>query len=158
MQVDQHDFHGLLHSAELVEGALRQQLAPLGILPRQARVIEAMGRIGPVSQADLAAAFGITSASMSTMTGRLEAAGYITRAVDPGSRRRHVLKLSQKGQALVVGIGAAWSAVDDTIKAALGQDATTFFTLARQLRHGLGGTSPGDATPWPGSAIPTDPA
>jgi feruloyl esterase len=38
MQVDQHHFHGLLHSADLVETVLRQKLAPLGIHPRQARV------------------------------------------------------------------------------------------------------------------------
>lgn len=143
MQVDQRDFHGLLHSADLIETVLRQKLAPLGIHPRQARVLEAMGRTGPVSQSDLASAFGVTSASMSTMTDRLLAAGYITRAIDPASRRQNVLALTDKGRALLAGISEVWAAVDDTIRAVLGRDAATFFDLARQLRDGLGGTIPG---------------
>ncbi|KAA3621230.1 MAG: MarR family transcriptional regulator [Proteobacteria bacterium] len=146
MLIDQHDFHGLLHSAELIESALRQQLATLDILPRQARVLEAMGRTGPVSQTDLAAAFGITSASMSTMTDRLLAAGYITRTIDPASRRKNVLELTDKGQTLLGGIGEAWTAVDNVIRDVLGTDSETFFDLARRLRNGLGGTVPGAKT------------
>lgn len=142
MQIDQHDFHGLLHSADIVEAELRRHLAPLGIHPRQARVIEAMGRSGPVSQTDLASMFGVTSASMSTMTDRLEAAGYITRAIHQASRRQNVLELTDKGRTLLSGIDSAWSAVDNTIRAALGPDAATFFDLARRLRSGLGGTVP----------------
>lgn len=99
--------------------------------------------MGPVSQVDLAAAFGVTSASMSTMTDRLLAAGYISRAVDPASRRRHVLELTDTGRTLLTGIGAVWTAVDDTIQATLGSEAGTFFDLARRLRDGLGGTIPG---------------
>ena len=143
MQVDQHEFHGLLHSANLIEAELRQKLAPLGIRPRQARVLEAMARMGAVSQSDLTAAFGVTSAAMSTMTDRLLAAGYITRATDPASRRQNVLELTDKGRTLLTGIGEAWSAVDDTIRAVLGADSATFFDLARRLRDGLGGTIPG---------------
>lgn len=143
MRVDQHDFHGLLHSADLVETLLRRKLTPLGILPRQARVLEAMGRTGPVSQADLASAFGVTAASMSTMTDRLLAARYITRAVDPASRRRNVLELTDKGRTLLARISQAWAAVDDTIHVVLGGESATFFDLARRLRDGLGGTIPG---------------
>jgi DNA-binding MarR family transcriptional regulator len=77
------------------------------------------------------------------MTDRLLAAGYITRATDPASRRRQVLELTEKGRTLLTGISRAWAAVDDTIRAALGQDATAFFDLARRLRGGLGGTIPG---------------
>lgn len=143
MQVDQHEFHGLLHSAELVEAEVRRKLAPLGIHPRQARVLEAMGRMGAVSQTDLASAFGITSASMSTMTDRLLAAGYITRSTHPASRRQNVLELTDKGRTLLAGIGEAWAAVDDAIRAVLGSDSATFFDLARRLRNGLGGTIPG---------------
>ena len=143
MQTYHHDFHGLLHSADLIEAELRRRLAPFGIQPRQARVLEAMGRMGRTSQTDLASAFGVTSASMSTMTDRLLAAGYITRAVDPASRRQNALELADKGRTLLAGITEAWSAVDDRIRDALGRDAATFFDLARRLRDGLGGTIPG---------------
>lgn len=143
MQIKPHDFHGLLHSADLVETALRRKLAPLGIQPRQARVVEALARMAPVSQADLASAFRITPASMSTMTDRLLAAGYITRRVDPASRRQNVLELTDKGRSLLASIDEVWSSVDDTIRAVLGDEAAAFFHLARRLRDGLGGTIPG---------------
>ncbi len=143
MQIKPHDFHGLLHSADLVEAELRRKLAPLGIQPRQARVVEALARMGPVSQADLASAFSVTPASMSTMTDRLLTAGYITRAVDPASRRQNVLELTDKGRSLLASIDEVWASVDDTIRAVLGDDAATFFRLARRLRDGLGGTIPG---------------
>ncbi len=100
--------------------------------------------MGPVSQSDLASAFGVTPASMSTMTDRLLAAGYITRAVDPGSRRRHVLELTDAGRTLLNGIGDAWTAVDESIRASLGKEAPIFFDLARRLRDGLGGKIPGE--------------
>ena len=155
MQTDQHDFHGLLHSADLIEADLRRRLAPLGLQPRQARVIEAMGRMGPVSQADLAAAFGVTAASMSTMTDRLLAAGYITRAKNPASRRQNSLELTDKGRTLLAGISRAWAALDDTIRTILGKDAALFFDLARRLRGGFGGTIPG-ARPARAPAAPSD--
>jgi DNA-binding MarR family transcriptional regulator len=77
------------------------------------------------------------------MTDRLLAAGYITRTIDPASRRQNVLELTDKGRTLLAGISEAWSAVDDTIRVALGEDAAVFFDLARRLRDGLGGTIPG---------------
>lgn len=151
MQVDQHEFHGLLHSAELIDAELHQRLAPLGLQPRQARVLEAMGRMGPVSQSHLAAQFGVTSASMSTMTDRLLAAGYITRRADPTSRRQNSLELTDKGSTLLVGISEAWAGVDEAIKSALGEDATMYFDLARRLRDAMGGTIPGTKTKGAGS-------
>lgn len=143
MQADQHRFHGLTHSADLVEAELRRRLAPLGLQHRQARIIEAMARMGPVSQTDLAAEFGVTSASMSTMTDRLLAAGYISRRTDPRSRRQNVLELTDKGRSMLAGIEAAWLAVDTAIRDVLGDEADMFFRLARRLRDGLGGTVPG---------------
>ncbi|PVB62194.1 MarR family winged helix-turn-helix transcriptional regulator [Labrenzia sp. 011] len=151
MQTYSHDFHGLLHSADLVEAELRRRLAPLGLQPRQARVLEAMGRMGAVSQTDLASAFGVTPASMSTMTDRLLAAGYITRTVDPASRRQNVLELTDKGRTLLAGIMEVWASVDDSIRAVLGSQSETFFDLAHKLRDGLGGTVPGvKSAPAPG--------
>lgn len=143
MKIDQHEFHGLTHSAELIEAELRNQLAPLNLLPRQARVIEAIGRRGGTSQTAIASQFGITSASMSTMADRLVAAGYITRSQDPTSKRQNLVQLTEKGQALLIQIDQAWSAIDGKIAAVIGKDAPTFFKVARKLRDGLGGKVPG---------------
>ena len=99
--------------------------------------------MGTASQVDLASSFGVTSAGMSTMTDRLLAAGYITRVQDPESRRKNILALTAEGQALVSGIDHAWSALDDTIRTVMGDDAKVLFDLSRRLRDGLGGTVPG---------------
>lgn len=101
-----------------------------------------MDRTGPVSQVDLAAEFGVTSASMSTMADRLLTAGYITRVSNPASRRQNLLELTPKGRKLIDGIAAAWTAVDAAISDALGKDAATFFRMARQLRDNLGSAVP----------------
>jgi DNA-binding MarR family transcriptional regulator len=143
MKPDQHEFHGFLHSADLIEADLRARLAPLRILPRQAQVLEAMARMGAVSQAELAMTFGVTPASMSTMTDRLIAAGYITSTVDPTSRRRHVLELTGQGRALVAGILKVWDELDEALATILGSDAAQFFLSGRRLRAGLGGKVPG---------------
>lgn len=143
MRTDKHSFHGLLHSAKLVEAQLRRHLAPLGIQTRQALVLDAIDRMGTVSQTDLAAEFGVTSASMSTMTDRLLAAGLITRNTSPFSRRQNELELGPKGSALLDEIAKAWTAVDLELVKALGEDANSFFAQAQRLRDVLGGRVPG---------------
>ena len=74
-----HSFHSLLHSADLVEQNLRNELEPLELRPRQARILSAINRLGPVSQVTLAKEFQVTPGSMSTMIIRLEKLGLISR-------------------------------------------------------------------------------
>ena len=143
MKKDQHNFHGLMHAADLVEGILREELAPLGILPRQARIVDAINRMEKSSQSELASQFKITAASMSTMTDRLLVAGYIKRTVDPTSRRQNVLELTKTGRKLLNGIDEVWSNMDRKLRKILGQDTEVFFNKARQLRDALGGKVPG---------------
>ena len=64
-QSQSYKFHLLLHSADLIEDYLRIKLSPLDLTPRQARVLKALNRLGPVAQVELARSFGITAASMS---------------------------------------------------------------------------------------------
>lgn len=132
MQPQEYDFHGFLHSATLVEDKLRRQLSPLGINPRQARVLMAMKHMAPVSQVALADACGITPASMSTMTDRLLAAGYITRSPDAATRRRNAIDLTNEGRAKLDEISKVWDAVDNVLREALGGE-----------RAQLGGKPPG---------------
>lgn len=144
MQTKEHDLHGILHSAKLVEEILRQEMAPLNIHPRQAHALMAIYHMQPVSQAELAEEFGITSASMSTMTDRLLTAGLITRKTDPMTRRRNLLELTDAGRAKLDLIFAAWRRVDEILRDAMGpDDAQILFNLSRKLRDRLGGKAPG---------------
>ncbi len=138
-------FHLLLHSAHLLEERLRMRLAPLGVHPRQARVLDALQRVGEASQVTLAKEFGLTAASMSTMTARLLEAGLIERQVDERELRSNVLRLSERGKALLKAIYREWRAMDREISDAIGpQNAEELAGLTYQLRNALGGFTPGE--------------
>lgn len=146
MQRPPHAFHGLLHSARLLELVLQERLEPLNILPRQAHVLTAIARMGPVSQAELAAAFEVTQASMSTMIERLLAAGLVTRRQDPAARRRNLVDLTDAGRDKLDAIHGVWATMDDHVRDLLGEeDAEQLFLLANRLRVALGGHPPGKA-------------
>lgn len=141
----QYRFHFLLHAATLLEDELRQRLAPLGLGPRQARVIDALSRMGAVSQVRLAREFNITQASMSTMTTRLIKAGLIARRKDPDDPRGNLLSLTEQGQQMMVEIAEVWQQIDAFAADQIGP--TPFARLtedAKALRDVLGGKRPGD--------------
>ncbi|MEM9029517.1 MAG: MarR family transcriptional regulator [Pseudomonadota bacterium] len=137
-------FHLLLHSAHLVEDRLRRKLAPHGLQPRQARILDALDRLGKVSQVRLATEFALTAASISTMTSRLLAAGLIERDVDESERRSNELSLTRRGRALLKIVHKEWAAIDRDIAAVMGTaSANQLAELTRTLRDGLGGFAPG---------------
>jgi DNA-binding MarR family transcriptional regulator len=137
-------FHAHLHSGHLLEEHLRTRLAGLGISPRQARVLDAMERMGPVSQAALAQTFHLTAASMSTMTSRLIKAELIEKARDPESARGSLLTLSPRGREALAAVYDAWTDMDRLIEGLLGQaKAHSLAALTRELRDALGGRPPG---------------
>jgi DNA-binding MarR family transcriptional regulator len=137
-------FHLLLHSGSLVEEQLRLRLAPIGFGPRQARVLDALHRMGTASQVELAKEFNVTPASMSTMTSRLVEAGLITSEPDRQERRCSVLTLTAHGSGVLDAIYAAWRDTDRQIESAIGKDkATVLAALTLELRNALGGRTPG---------------
>ena len=133
-------FHLLLHSADLLDEQLRNHLAPMGIKPRQARIIGALARMGSASQVELAREFNVTAASMSTMTSRLISAGYILRETDPVEARANVLKLTDLGRSLLDDVHDAWREMDRVIEKAIGRSkAKDLADLTGELRDALGG-------------------
>lgn len=141
-----YDFHFHIHFAHLIEERLRSRLAPLGIHPRQARILDALGRMERASQAQLAREFDLTAASMSTMTSRLMAAGFIERRVDELEQRSNVLTLTQCGSRLLEQIYREWEAIDRETIEVLGEENTAqYLTFSLQLRNAFGGSTPGEA-------------
>ena len=153
MTTGPYTLHHLLHSADLVEDALRQRLARIDLRPRQARIIDALARMEPASQVTLARAFDITPASMSTMTTRLIEAGFVTREVDPEEARSNLLRLTPRGRGLLSEIHLAWRDIDRMIAKRIGaEEANTLSRLTRALRDGLGGRVPGAGAADPAPA------
>jgi len=148
MLTEPFNLHFLLHSASLVEERLRKRMADIGISHSQARVIDALDRMGAVSQVRLAREFNISAASMSTMTARLIDAGLITRTVNPNETRSNIVELTPHGRQMLADIHAAWRDIDTLIADAMGtDDAARLATLTRALRDRLGGKAPGAKQP-----------
>lgn len=136
-------FHPFLHSAEILEGHLRRQLAPLGIRPKQARVLNILDRLGAVSQIELANVLKITEASVSTMALRLTEAGWVAVRRDPGRKRERLLSLTDAGQTKLAEVKTAWREVDRFIIEAIGKvEAQHLSSEAAHLRDALSGTVP----------------
>ena len=139
-------FHLLSHSAHLIDEQVRKSLEPLGIHAGQARVLDALSRMGAASQRLLASEFNVSAASMSEMTKRLISNGFIQVQKDPDDARSSLLSLTEKGAELLDQVLIAWWDVDRTIVAAIGQDkAEELFSLSLDLRNALGGRTPGKA-------------
>lgn len=108
-------------------------------------MLDALGRMGEASQVTLAREFGLTPASMSTMTVRLLNAGLIERKVDEREIRSNVLRLNKQGKALLKAIYREWREMDREISEAIGpQNADKLAGLTQQLRNALGGFMPGE--------------
>lgn len=153
-----YNFHLHLHFSHLLEQRLRNRLAPLGIHPRQARILDALARMGEVSQVKLAREFGLTAASMSTMTSRLLAAGLIQKHVDEQEQRSNVLKLTRHGNNLLAKIHQEWQEIDRETTAVIGKEnAVLFAALALQLRNAFGGSGPSDESLGNDAAVPGRP-
>ncbi|MGQ7848385.1 MarR family winged helix-turn-helix transcriptional regulator [Granulosicoccus sp. 3-233] len=140
-----YHFHFHLHFAHLLEERLRHRLAPFGIHPRQARILDALGRMGQASQVELAREFGLCAASMSTMASRLLAAELVERRVDEREHRCHVLSLTPLGNSLLAQIHQQWHEIDREINEFIGdENADSFAAFSLQLLKAFGGSPPGD--------------
>lgn len=137
-------FHALLHSADLLEKRLTDRLAPLGIRPRQARILVAIDVIGPTSQTILAQEFDLTKGSMSTMIDRLLALDLVKRQKSEKDKRGDVVKLSPAGARMVLDIRIAWQDIDVMVASLLGTEKQHLLAeLAGELKTALGGRIPG---------------
>jgi DNA-binding MarR family transcriptional regulator len=140
------NFHFLLHAAHLVEARLRKRLESLGVQPRQARILDAVSRMGETSQIRLAEEMSVTQASMSTMVLRLVELNLITKRVDADELRSNIIAITPHGRELLAGIYRLWAETDREIEATIGLENTDELTrLTLQLRNALGGFTPGES-------------
>jgi MarR family transcriptional regulator, organic hydroperoxide resistance regulator len=79
-------------------------------------VINQLALFGPSGVRDLAAALGISHASVSETRQSLQKAGLVTSADDPADARRRLLTLSPSGAALVARLRPLWDAFDDAAR------------------------------------------
>ncbi|MBO6640443.1 MAG: winged helix-turn-helix transcriptional regulator [Roseitalea sp.] len=139
-----HKFHSLLHTADILEKRLATLLTPIGITPRQARILNMLKRTGDVSQTTLTEEFDVTSGSMSTMIDRLLKLDMINRKKNPEDRRGDLISLTARGKMVLTDVRDVWQDIDELIEEKLGPEKAAALTeLTRELKVALGGRVPG---------------
>jgi DNA-binding MarR family transcriptional regulator len=83
-------------------------LSPLGLHPGQEVLLLELARTGPMIQAQLSEALGCEPPSVTLMTRKLEASGYIRRRPASTDKRASVVELTDSGKALVGQVKELW--------------------------------------------------
>ncbi|MFI9503036.1 MarR family winged helix-turn-helix transcriptional regulator [Nocardia sp. NPDC052566] len=89
-----------LRTAKRIRRNQIERLGPLGLTPGQARALRVIARTGePLRMSTLAEHLGIVPRSATTVVDALAAAGLVTRAPDPASRRATLVTPTEAGLA-----------------------------------------------------------
>jgi DNA-binding MarR family transcriptional regulator len=94
-------------------------LAPLGLHPGQEALLLELSRTGPMIQAQLSEALGCEPPSVTLMTRKLEAFGYIRRRPAPSDKRASIVELTDSGAALADQVKQQWCALAEETVAGL---------------------------------------
>ncbi|GAA3208223.1 MarR family winged helix-turn-helix transcriptional regulator [Actinocorallia longicatena] len=107
----------LLYSIKQVELATRARLdellKPSGLTTLQYTALTVLERRDDLSGAELARNSFVTPQSMADIIAAVERRGLITRTVDPGNRRRHILALTERGRELLVRYAGPVAALEE---------------------------------------------
>jgi DNA-binding MarR family transcriptional regulator len=118
---------GFMKDLWALEQGLNQRskamLGRFGVTGPQRLVVRVVGRLGPVSPAQLARVLHLHPSSVTRLTRRLEARSLVRRTPHPSHRGRYLLTLGSRGGRVErVGAGTVESAVRAALKAAGPQD------------------------------------
>jgi DNA-binding MarR family transcriptional regulator len=108
---------GQLHRSGV--GRIDTALAGHGVALRDYYVLVCIGESGPLSQQRVADRLGLDRSDLVKVLDRLEAAGWVSRERDNEDRRRHVLTLTERGNATVGKVEEVSNAVTGELLARL---------------------------------------
>ncbi|HYW50443.1 MAG TPA: MarR family transcriptional regulator [Gemmatimonadaceae bacterium] len=132
---DTHSYLGFLLSqhAAALNRATADALAPYGIVPRSLGVLEALAARGPSSQREIGETCRIDRTTMVAIIDELEAAGLVSRAVDPEDRRAHLVRLTRRAATVLRGARAAARRAEDVhCSALLGTERDSLVALLQR--------------------------
>jgi DNA-binding MarR family transcriptional regulator len=102
--------------------AFRTRLEPHGIHPRAYAVLWAVSQGSDPSQRELSRALALPPSRMVGLLDGLQDDGLIERVPDPGDRRTHRVRLTDRGRHTVTRLQSEASALDESIIADLSED------------------------------------
>ena len=123
----------LSDAASLLKREFEQAARPHRLTLLQWRVLAELSRDGELTQVDLAARLDTPPMSISSVVERLEAAGLLTRRVDPTDSRAKLVAITDEARALMVRMRGVADAVYAKALDGIGEDdrAATSRTLRR---------------------------
>lgn len=113
-------------------------LAPIGLHPGQEVFLLELQERGEATQAELAEALRVEPPTVTNMAQRLEAAGLISRRVDPCSRRSVLVTLSPAGGQRMADLHRVWyQLAGETLGGLRSTDADGLLAILSELLTGL---------------------
>jgi MarR family transcriptional regulator, organic hydroperoxide resistance regulator len=135
--------HLFLHIAKLLEQKVRIELAASGVSHEQARYLDILAQVGPMSVSALAQRMHTSQPAVTTMMTRLLALGMVKRETDRYDARALRITLTARGRSAADAANRAWLRVEAEIARALPKAHERSLRAALLLvRDHFGGRSP----------------
>src|SRR5580658_3319103 len=98
------------------------RLAALELAPPHAGIMRILGAQPAITQQALASALGMQPSRLVALVDELDTRGLIERRENPGDRRSYALHLTEKGRAMLEGVGRVGREHQQALLAALNED------------------------------------
>ena len=135
--------HLFLHSANLLDLVIQEDLRKIGISHEQARYLDGLVNHGPISISALSKGIRASQPAVTTMIVRLEALGLGRRETHPTDRRIVLVSVTKKGKKAWERAMAVWKKVECRLLAGLSSEQIAHLhDQLLFLRNRLGGHSP----------------
>jgi len=131
------------HLARLMAQALRERIAPLGVVPGQFAQLLALYERDGQSQAELCERVRIEQPTMANTLRRMERDGLVRRLPDPNDGRRAAVVLTERARELQEALVDAARDVNVVATTGIGEDElAVFMATVERLIHNLETISP----------------
>ena len=111
--------YALAHATRAHRSVLQRRMAQLGLHLGQELLIVDIHHNPDTTQAELVQRIGLEQPTIAKALTRMERTGFIQRTTDPGDRRVTRLRLTERGEAVVDAVTAAWADTEDQATAGL---------------------------------------
>lgn len=126
----------LLRARETVMGPVREMLAATGINEQKWRVLRVLDESGPLDQSLLAERACLQLPSLTRILRAMEDQGLVTRATDPGDRRRSIVTISDSGRQVIEDHAQESLAIFARLEASYGRERMeTLLDLLQELNR-----------------------
>ena len=123
--------HALHRASQIIEAQLAEALAGVGVTPRQAVMLMAIGEKGNANQTSLVDRTGIDRSTLADVLKRLEKAGLIRRPRSMVDTRARLVSLTEKGAPVEREARVIIEAIEREARARIGKDGAA---LGRALK------------------------